>query len=308
MATRSDFMIYNDQKIRIASFAPMGSAVCFPVETLIFWALSIASLRYVGYHSKSGRGSSRTYARQASDSELAREIAVFGDDIIIPNIALPTLISVLSSIGCSPNLSKTCWKTPFRESCGSEWYKDIDVSIIRNRQYKYVRGNISNYPVLLDMQRKFFLRGYFRTASLLRDWAEELFPVIELSIDRVFTPSQLGMYIGKRWRADMAIEAISYLTFFDRQRIPSDKFPCAFSFYNSYPEKLKTRFNRHYHRYEARIPISYRASRSWALEGYPRLMARLLSDSTDRIAIRVNKTKMAWSFFPGFGTFMPNCD
>jgi hypothetical protein len=53
MSTRSDYMFYRGDKprdhklVKLVAFAPMGSAVCFPVETLVFWALTMASLMLV---------------------------------------------------------------------------------------------------------------------------------------------------------------------------------------------------------------------------------------------------------------------
>jgi hypothetical protein len=49
---------------------------------------------------------------------------------------------------------------------------------------------------------------------------------------------------------------------------------------------------------EFRCPAEFQNCKAWTTEGYPRLMARLLSDSADRIAIRDRKVKMAWSYLP----------
>jgi hypothetical protein len=49
---------------------------------------------------------------------------------------------------------------------------------------------------------------------------------------------------------------------------------------------------------EFRCPAEFQNCKIWTTEGYPRLMARLLSDSADRIAIRDRKVKMAWSYLP----------
>jgi len=288
MSTRSDFMVYKDRKIKITSFSPMGSATCFPVETLVFWAIAMASLRLTS-------PSSGNYC--LFDSELARDIAVFGDDIIVPDRALSTLLGTLISVGCSPNMSKTCFRTPFRESCGSEWFSGIDVSIIRNKKYQYGHSNFSDYPVLLDLQRKFFVRGYYETAELCRNWADKIHPVVTVSINRIIDSISPNSF-PSRFSTSSLVERLEIMDFFKRNETSFDKYHCALGFYDGFTRPIKFRFNDHYQRYEFRIPVLFQKSLDWIQGGYPRLLARLLSDQTERIAIRGLKPKMAWSYLP----------
>jgi hypothetical protein len=305
MATRSDFLCYKDRQIRISSFAPMGSAVCFPIETLVFWSISLASIMQARSHDRF----------RSSPYELSADLAVFGDDIIIPAYAWPTLCSTLISVGCTPNMSKTCIDTPFRESCGSEWYAGIDVTIPRNRLYQYSSDRkFIDYPVLLGLQRKLFLKGCYSAADLLKQWAGEIWPVATLSVEslRFIKPPyislrdiltakcshKLDMQRSCRSR-DLDYETeVSKLGYFERQELAIDSFPCAIGLYEDISSNLPYRYNRDYQRYEIRVPIEINPSRPWRREGYPRLMARLLSDRIERIAIRRRKTKMAWAYVP----------
>jgi hypothetical protein len=318
-STRSDFMTYNGQDIKLVAFSPMGSATCFPIETLVFWALSMATLGHV--RSLSGHPDER--------ESLSYDLAVFGDDIIIPEDALSPLISVLLSVGCSPNMHKTCFATSFRESCGTEWINGSDVTIIRNRRFAYdEEKNISNYPVLLELQRKFFLRGLYGTAELCREWAREIYPVVtvplsvfphppyndpagELSRQHSSLHGVRGIYrsslIAERF-IDSGIGGISLdaRAYFERQDFASDSYHVAIGWSSSTCATLPIRWNKAYQRMEFRVPIWHQPHMNWKSEGYSRLFARLSSDSTDRFVTRDRKIRLTWVYYPMFsGAFDP---
>jgi hypothetical protein len=88
-------------------FAPMGSAVCFPVEALIFWSL----LR----------------------SHLGCDVYVYGDDIILPTARAEEAMHILEVYDLQVNAQKSCYKTPFRESCGIDCWAGQDVSYVKAR-------------------------------------------------------------------------------------------------------------------------------------------------------------------------------
>lgn len=186
MSTRSDNLTFNGEKVKIVAFAPMGSAVCFPVESLVFWALSMGSLMLVRPRASFDCRETGSLTYHEWICELSSSLGVFGDDIIVPSDALNVLLGTLDTVGCKPNMSKTCWKTPFRESCGSEWMNNTDVTIIRNRRYYYEdRTKFISHPALAGLQRKFFLRGLYGTARLLSEWTNESWPTPSVPIDRI---------------------------------------------------------------------------------------------------------------------------
>jgi hypothetical protein len=280
MSTRSSFGVYSDgaytRRIRITSFAPMGSAVCFPVETIIFWALAMASLRLCRPLYNFSLYGKQLYQRW---SEVADDVAVFGDDIIIPNgQPLQNLITTLRSVGCEPNMQKTCYLTPFRESCGAEYFGGIDVTIIRNKRYNYSdTRKIVHYPVLLDLQRKFFLRGYRNTACLLREWARNIWPII------CYKPREFEDY-GEYCNS---LESLK------------NRFECAYSDISSVDEALPVRYNRDLQILECRIPSVFQPTEEWSHGGYERLHARLSWDQIERLPRRDSNVRRAWRYLPG---------
>lgn len=89
---------------RLKMFAPMGSAVCFPVESIVFWALAVATMIERGYD-----------PREVRDS-----IYVYGDDIICPTGYAEDVMLVMERFHLRFNRSKSFTSGPFRESCGTD--------------------------------------------------------------------------------------------------------------------------------------------------------------------------------------------
>lgn len=88
------------------SFMAMGIGFTFPLQTLLFWSI----LRAI-------QTLTRTKGR----------ISVFGDDLIYPRQMHPFVVSILSDIGFSLNVEKTFEKEMFRESCGGDFCRGVDV-------------------------------------------------------------------------------------------------------------------------------------------------------------------------------------
>ena len=282
-STRSQYMKIEGHCVRLTAFSPMGSAVCFPVETLVFWSLAMASTRHV-QHSWNMSGVKYHAGSKdpmlPSESEMASAIAVFGDDILVPDYALAVLIGTLTEVGCEVNTSKTCYQTPFRESCGAEYFNRIDIALIRNRRYDYdVSKKLINNPVLLDLQRKFFLRGLFSTAALLRQWAIEISPVVtQVPRGCKFYIRDLGGGIldiildfsGPRsssWHGRVLEKGNFVLPLgLNRYQIESGSFDdlcCAFGFDASLSSGVRTRYNAKYQRMECRLPRVFQRTLEW---------------------------------------------
>jgi hypothetical protein len=328
-STRSRFATWKGAKIRLAAFAPMGSATCFPVETLVFWSLAIGSLALHRY----GRQAVKLGFRDLLD--LGRQVVVFGDDIIVPTDCLPTLMATLQEVGCEPNMSKTCWRTPFRESCGSEWFNGIDVTIIRNKEYPYDQSRkFSHFPDLQNLQRRLFVAGLRKSAELVLGWANEIAPVVLCKL-----PSQLaGLSVSTGRLRDYDRKCILEESFpypssdVERNFTPEmDSFGKALRLLGRYDSvcfwdddlidsRLQLRWNHFLQRTEFRTPVLFQRYRDWGLvydhfgddkpgtsfreksraclSNYPRLMARLSNDSSDRIPIRGSNTKIGWRQMP----------
>jgi len=119
---RTPYVRYRDPRFnttsiyRLDKFAPMGSALCFPIESIVFAAIVEVCLRHTP-------GANPHYW-------------VYGDDIVCDVRLVPELIRRLKRFGFTPNLDKSFYNTGdssdfFRESCGGEYLNGFDITPIR---------------------------------------------------------------------------------------------------------------------------------------------------------------------------------
>lgn len=113
-AVRSQGTSFRGEYVEYACYAPMGSPVCFPVQTMVFWAI----------------------AKAAAYCALGREsrVSVYGDDIICDKRAYGAVTTALELAGLRVNHRKSFYRGLFRESCGADYYGGYDVSIVRAKQ------------------------------------------------------------------------------------------------------------------------------------------------------------------------------
>jgi hypothetical protein len=152
-ATRSSLVDTPDGSTRaLQKFAPMGSALCFPTQCIIFasvclyatylWAkdllptasramlsqdvydaLRIISQDYEGYHGTRKR---------------AQPLAVYGDDICCDYRITPYVMAILGRLGFSVNINKSFTNVQaFRETCGMFSVNGVDITPL----YYRVKGN-----------------------------------------------------------------------------------------------------------------------------------------------------------------------
>jgi hypothetical protein len=150
---------------RSTCFATMGSALCFPIQTIVFWALAKATITC--------RGSVGTSFRAPN------KVRVFGDDIIVPNSLALNVVRTLTACGMVVNHHKTCISSRVRESCG-EWVFDrVSIRIIRLRNHR-----ISS---IVDWNR-------------LIDYADEAEKLYLPCLSRLFRSYAFWLYLPrKRW-------------------------------------------------------------------------------------------------------------
>lgn len=141
----------------LRKFAPMGSACTFPVQTIVFtllahFAVMVArSDRDISWNGMMNR---------------ARQIRVFGDDIIIPTDSYPVLERIVTSVGLRINRSKSFAKGFFRESCGRDAYGGYDVTPAYLRS-RYDARNPESLASTVECSNNFYKKGLWHTADYL---------------------------------------------------------------------------------------------------------------------------------------------
>jgi len=111
--------------IRLAKFASMGSALCFPVEAMVFTTLIFLGIE---------RELSSPLSRHQLIKLFDERVRVYGDDLIVPREHVLSVVDELSTFGYRVNAGKSYWTGRFRESCGREYYDGHDVSVVKVRR------------------------------------------------------------------------------------------------------------------------------------------------------------------------------
>ncbi len=112
--------------IPLAKFASMGSALCFPVEAMVFTTIIMAAISYE-------RGDHEPEQYVSTLSAMFGKVRVYGDDIIVPVEYVDRVIEWLKAFGLKVNLDKSFWTGKFRESCGGDYYDGEWVTPVRLR-------------------------------------------------------------------------------------------------------------------------------------------------------------------------------
>ena len=96
-------------------FSTMGSRITFPLECLTFWCILMVA---------------RDFLKTFGIDTPLDDYSVYGDDIICPTDAYETVVDLLNICGFIVNDEKSFGHGYFRESCGCEYYKGIDLHSI----------------------------------------------------------------------------------------------------------------------------------------------------------------------------------
>jgi len=139
-------------------FAPMGSALCFPVEAMYFYTLCVMALLK----------SHNLPVSHANVFKVSRDVYVYGDDILVPTDHVATVLEILAKYNCKINSNKTFYTGKFRESCGVDAYDGHNVTpVYVNRPRPRSRQQVKEILSWTAAGNHFQKKGYLRTASLL---------------------------------------------------------------------------------------------------------------------------------------------
>jgi hypothetical protein len=144
--------------IRLAKFASMGSALTFPIETMVFVAIVIHRLRL----------SHPTAKWREIKSKALSTTRAYGDDLIVPVDIVRDVISDLESYGFKVNADKTFYSGSFRESCGRDYYAGIDISVSRlRRTLPTSRRDASEVVAMVSFRNQLYFAGFWTTCQWL---------------------------------------------------------------------------------------------------------------------------------------------
>ena len=141
--------------LRLKKFSTMGSACTFPVESLMFLTVALAAVLT----------QRRWPVAVKSISRLIGEVAVFGDDLIVPTESWEFVSTCLEALGFQVNSLKSFGTGMFRESCGVDAFRGIEVTPA------YWRAPVTSDPESvvskLAVRNNFYMKGFWKTAEYL---------------------------------------------------------------------------------------------------------------------------------------------
>jgi len=170
----------------LRKFASMGSALCFPVEAMVF-----TTMIFVGIQ--------RSLNAPLFRRDLKRHVGsvrVYGDDLIVPVRHVQSIVSALELFGASVGAGKSFWTGRFRESCGKEYFNGHDVSLTRVRQALPARWtDATRVQSIIAFRNLLYWRGYWNTCKHLDEYIKrnlKYYPIVESTSTLLGRESVLG--------------------------------------------------------------------------------------------------------------------
>lgn len=128
MSGRTPNCLVGNKTIELSMYGGMGSALTFPVQTIIFTACAVLATVMEDSYLTTGVSFDPDFTLsdyldwngfRPQYKKYERNIRVYGDDICIPDFAAQRLVSLLQSLGLVVNVRKSfIGRSPVRESCG----------------------------------------------------------------------------------------------------------------------------------------------------------------------------------------------
>jgi len=167
-ASRSPQADVLGQLLSLSKFASMGSALTFPIESLVF-----TTLVFLGIEKALGHR-----LTLASIRSFRGKVRVYGDDILVPTDMVPSVCRALEAYGLKVNTNKSFWTGQFRESCGADWYSGYDVTVARIRSeiptQRRHASEIASYSAFANQLRA--IGSYPRTVAAVDSHLQKLIP------------------------------------------------------------------------------------------------------------------------------------
>jgi len=178
--------------LRLAKFASMGSALCFPIEAMVFLTIIFLGIE---------REHSAPILRRSHIKGFAGQVRVFGDDLIVPRDYVLSVVDELYTFGYKVNIGKSYWTGRFRESCGREYFEGQDVSIVKVRSVLPTqRQDASGVISAVALRNQLYWAGLWSSASWMDDYLGKLltfFPNVSPTSPLLGRESVLGYQFQK---------------------------------------------------------------------------------------------------------------
>lgn len=175
-----------DGPIRTIKYAPMGSALCFPVMSLVHMFLIRAIIRL----------------STPKNTKLdCNRVHVYGDDIVLPSQYAELIYRELPKFGMKLNVNKSFYRSHFRESCGIHAYHGVDVTPVYVKHVPF--HNLADAKAsVFATEQQLFNKGLLNAAEFQRNYIMDTYgkyPFVPEGLSlagfsRTFTDEQLSAF------------------------------------------------------------------------------------------------------------------
>jgi len=155
----------------LARFASMGSALCFPIEAMVFYTIVVSAI-----HRSEGHRLTRKGLIKALSG-----VRVYGDDIIVPVEYVQVVWRELEYFNLRVNPHKTFYRGSFRESCGVDAFNGTPVTPVYCRRMLPTKrhstseedeaygSNPERVISAVSLANQFYKAGYWQAATYIRN-------------------------------------------------------------------------------------------------------------------------------------------
>jgi hypothetical protein len=141
--------------MKLRKFASMGSALTFPIQSLVFFCICV--------------GAGLSLERRPDPKKiwrLARQVRVYGDDLIVPVAWVPRVKELFQLLYLKVNSDKTFSAGNFRESCGTDAYGGYEVTPFYVTQM-ITRASTGSVVAMKDLANNALMKGFWNTSGWL---------------------------------------------------------------------------------------------------------------------------------------------
>jgi hypothetical protein len=173
----------------------MGNACTFPVQSILFLSIAIAAV----LTQRNKR------ATLGSVKALAGEVSIFGDDIVIPVDSRELFVEALEVLDFKVNAHKSYWTGRFRESCGVDAFRGVDVTPAYWRTFN--NGKPESLASTVETRNNFYKKFLLTAADRLASTLPRGIPKVHMRSGVFGLKSFLGVDVrGFRYRENQHLQ------------------------------------------------------------------------------------------------------
>jgi hypothetical protein len=153
------------ERIRLRKFSTMGNACTFPVESLLFFCIAAAATLVSRglWQARQTRKSKRSCMEEVET--LVGQVAVFGDDVVIPIDSRELFVEALEVLDFKVNMGKSFWSGNFRESCGVDSFRGVTVTPAYWKTF--YDGGPESLASVVEVRNNFYQKFLLNTSTYL---------------------------------------------------------------------------------------------------------------------------------------------